>query len=169
MPYFLRKMPVKTTLKSRVLDDKDRQILMILQENGRESLTSIAKKVKLSIDSVNNRMKSMQEKEVFYPRIQINPRVIGFPLIADIKIKLKNITEKDREGFIAYLNSHPRVIELLTVMGDFDFTCVLIAKDTNELNKLSTEIRQKYSHMIDDWKGILVLKAHKFEYYDLTH
>jgi len=169
MPYFLRKMPVKTTLKSRVLDDKDRQILMILQENGRESLTSIAKKVKLSIDSVNNRMKSMQEKEVFYPRIQINPRVIGFPLIADIKIKLKNITEKDREGFIAYLNSHPRVIELLTVMGDFDFTCVLIAKDTNELDKLSTEIRQKYSHMIDDWKGILVLKAHKFEYYDLTH
>src|SRR3989344_2488557 len=135
MPYFLRKMPVKTTLKSRVLDDKDRQILMILQENGRESLTSIAKKVKLSIDSVNNRMKSMQEKEVFYPRIQINPRVIGFPLIADIKIKLKNITEKDREGFIAYLNSHPRVIELLTVMGDFDFTWVLIAKDTNELDK----------------------------------
>jgi len=44
MPYFFFKMPVEMSLKSRILDKKDRQILMILQDNGRESLTNIAKK-----------------------------------------------------------------------------------------------------------------------------
>ncbi len=161
-------MPVKTALKSRILDEKDKQILMILQENGRESLTNIAKKVKLSIDSVNNRIKEMQRKGIFYSRIFIEPSKIGFPLIADIKIKLQNITEEDKNKFIGYLVRHPRITELLSIMGDFDLTCVIIAKDTNELEQISTEIRQKYSHIIADWKAVLVLKSHKFEYYDLT-
>ena len=160
-------MPVETTLKSRVLDEKDKKILMILQENGREQLTNIAKKVNLSIDSVHKRIKEMQRKGIFESGIFIEPRAIGFPLIADIKIKLQNITEKQKEQFINYLKGHKRVIELLSVMGDFDLTCVLIAKDTNELDEISTEIRQKYSNLIADWKGILVLKTYKFEYYDL--
>jgi len=161
-------MPVKTTLKSRVLDEKDRKILMVLQGDGRTSLTVIAKKVGLSIDSVHKRMKEMKRKEVYSSGIFIDPRRIGFPLVADIKIKLRNITEKEKENFIKHLIGHPRVIELLSVMGDFDLTLVLIAENTDELDRISTEIRQKYSEMIADWKGFLVLKTHKFEYYDLS-
>ena len=160
-------MPVKKSLKSRVLDEKDSKILMILQENGREQLTTIAKKVRLSIDSVHKRIKEMQRKEIFKPTIFIDPRTIGYPLITDIKIKLKNVSEQERERFIDYLKMHERVTELLAVMGDFDFTCVLIAKDSNELEKISTEIRQKFKSLIDEWKGILVLKTYKFEEYSL--
>lgn len=161
-------MPVKTKLSSRVLDDKDKKILMILQENGREQLKSIASKVNLSIDSVHKRIKEMKKKGIFHAGIFINPRAIGFPLIMDIKIKLKNIKEDQKKKFIDYLIDHPRIIELLSIMGDFDLTCVIIAKDTNELEEISMQIRQKYSEIIDDWKSVLILKTHKFEYYDLS-
>ena len=161
-------MPVKTSLKSRILDDKDKKILMILQQNGRESLTIIAKKVNLSIDSTHKRIKEMQKKGVFHAGIFIDPRVIGFPLLMDIKIKLRNLSESEKEKFIGYLKSHKRVIDLLAVMGDFDLTCVLIAENTEELDKISTEIRQKYSEMIADWKAVLILKTYKFEEYDLN-
>ncbi len=160
-------MPHKTKLSSRILDEKDKKILMILQENGREQLKSIANKVGLSIDSVHKRIKEMLRKGIFETGIFIEPRVMGFPLVADVKIKLRNITEEQKKKFIKHLVEHPRVIELLSIMGDFDFTCVLIAKDTNELEEISTEIRQKHSDMIADWKSVLVLKTHKFEYYDL--
>lgn len=161
-------MPVKTTLKSRPIDDKDRKILMILQEDGRAQLTTIAKKVGLSIDSVHKRIKEMQRKNIFEAGIFIEPRNIGFPLLMDVKIKLRNISTNEKEEFIQYLVDHKRVIDLLSIMGDFDLTCVLIAKDTNELDSISTEIRQKYSNMIADWKAMLILKTHKFEFYDLT-
>ena len=161
-------MPVDTKLSSRVLDDKDRKILMILQKNGREQLTVIAKKVGLSIDSVHKRMKEMQKKGVYGSGIWIEPRVIGFPLIMDVKVKLRNISEKQKDSFIDYLKNHKRVIDLLSVMGDFDLTCVLVAKDTGELDSLSTEIRQKFSEIIADWKAVLILKTHKFEEYDLS-
>ncbi|MBW3003374.1 Lrp/AsnC family transcriptional regulator [Candidatus Woesearchaeota archaeon] len=160
-------MPRKQALKSRILDKTDRKILMILQENCRESLTNIAKKVGLSIDSVNKRMKEMTAKGVYEPTILINPRIIGFDIVADIKIKLKNVTEEDKRKFIGFLKEYDRCTELLEVMGDWDFTCVLIAKDSNELTAISTEIRQRFSNLIADWKGIFVMKLHKFEEYKL--
>ena len=158
-------MPVKFALKSRIIDDKDKKILHVLQENGREQLNKIAKKVGLSIDSTHKRIKIMIEKGIFTPTILIDPRVIGFHLIADVKIKLKNVSQKALDDFISHLKKHPRCIELLSIMGDYDFTLVLIAKDGDELEKLSTEIRQKYKDLIDEWKSNLVLKAHKFEEY----
>jgi len=160
-------MPVKTKLSSRALDDKDKKILMILQANGREQLTTIAKKVNLSIDSVHKRIKEMQKKEIFGASIWIEPRNIGFPLVADIKIKLRNMNEEEKQTFIKYLTNHPRVIDLLSILGDFDLTCVLIAKDTNELDEISTKIRQKFKDIIADWKAVLILKTHKFEQYSL--
>ncbi|HUS50780.1 MAG TPA: Lrp/AsnC family transcriptional regulator [Candidatus Paceibacterota bacterium] len=160
-------MPIKTTLKSRALDEKDKKILMLLQKDGRMQLTEISKKVNLSIDSVHKRIKEMQKKEIFFTGIFIDPRKIGFPLLADIKIKLKNISKEEREKFIEYLINHKRCIDLLAIMGDYDFTCVLIAKDSNDLEEISTEIRQKFKELILEWKGMLILKTYKFEYYDL--
>lgn len=160
-------MPVNQALKSRIIDDRDRKILMILQDNCRERLTNIAKKVGLSIDSVNKRIKHMMAINVFKPVALINPRVLGFDIIADIKIKLRNVTEEEKKKFISFLKEYDRCTELLEVMGDWDFTCVLIAKDSNELTEISTEIRQRFSNLIADWKGIFVMKLHKFEEYRL--
>ena len=160
-------MPIKQKLSSRVIDDKDRKILMILQQNGRVQLKEISKQVGLSIDSVHKRIKEMMRKGVFSSTILIDPRVIGYPFIADIKIKLKNVSGEERDKFIEYLKKHERVTELLSVMGDYDFTCVLIAKDSNEFEEISTKIRQKFKEIIMEWKGILVLKTYKFEEYNL--
>jgi len=113
------------------------------------------------------KLKEMIKKGVFHPGIFIDPRVIGFPLVVDVKIKLRNITEKEKEKLLNHLANHSRIVELLSIMGEFDLTCVIVAKDTNEFDEISTQVRQKYSNMIADWKSTLVLKTHKFEYYDL--
>jgi len=160
-------MPVKQKLSSRIIDEKDKKILMVLQEDGRVQLKAISKKVNLSIDSVHKRIKEMKRKNVFRSTILINPRVIGYPLVADIKIKLKNVSEIKRQKFINYLQDHERCTELLSTFGDYDFTCVLITKDSNELEKISTQIRQKFKELILEWKGILVLSTYKFEEYSL--
>jgi len=44
---------------------------------------------------------------------------------------------------------------------------VIIAKDSNEFEDISTEIRQKFKDLIDEWRGMLILKTYKFEEYDL--
>ncbi len=160
-------MKKKIQEKSIILDEKDKQILNILQLNGREKLTAIAKRVSLSIDSVNNRLKRMSENQVFYPGIFIVPAAVGYPLTASVYIKLHNITDEEFDRFVNYLKNHPRVTSLMSVMGDYDMACVLMAKNTNELEEISRKIRLEFSNLISDWKALFVVKVHKFEYYQL--
>ncbi len=140
---------------------------MVLQEDGRESITNIAKKVGLSIDSVFNRVKELQRKGVFVPGIFIDPRVIGFQLIVDVRIKLHNITPEMKEQFVKHLSSHNRVTNLFSITGRYDFLCTIVAKDTIELEEILTTIRNKYKDYTQDWETTLFLKTYKLEKYDL--
>lgn len=160
-------MPHAPALKSRALDDIDRKILDILSQDSRTSLTSIARSVNRSIDSVNKRIKELRRKGIFEFGVFIEPRNIGYPFVADVKIKLHNITQKEKDSFITYLKGHPHVIDLISLMGDFDFTAVVIAKDAKQLDHISTQVRQKYSTIIADWKAMLIIEQLKFEDYDL--
>jgi Lrp/AsnC family transcriptional regulator, leucine-responsive regulatory protein len=150
------------------LDDKDRKIIMILQENARESLTVISRKIGLSVDAVHQRIKKMRKVNVFMQSVLVNPVAIGYPLMADIKIKIKDASEKDVNSFVAYLKSHHRVVELMQILGDWDFTCVVLAKDANDLAEVTNEIRYKFNKYIADWRAMILLKHHKFEIYDMT-
>lgn len=151
------------------MDKKDKKLLMLLQENSRESLTNLAKKVDLSIDSTHKRLKKLIKTGIV-DRFGtfINPKVIGYDLVVDVKIKLHNVTEQEVKDIIGYLTKHPNCIELISVSGDFDLTCVLIAKNSKELNDLSYNIRQKFKNIIADWKTSFNLEVFKFEWYDFN-
>jgi len=149
------------------LDEKNCIILNLLQENCRISLTNIAKKVNLSVDSVKKRINKMIKKEIFYPKIQIRPRSLGFNNIVDIKIKVHNCNNQELEKFIEYLKKHPRIAEVFSVSGAWNFSIVLIAKDYKDLGEISTSIRNKFSKIINGWSESLTTTAYKFENYDL--
>ena len=153
--------------KTKELDEKDCLILNLLQENCRMSLTDISKKVGLSIDSVKKRIKRMIKDDIFFLKIQLRPRNFGFKNIVDIKIKLHNYSEKDIKEFIEYLKENPRVAEIFSISGDWNFTIVIIAKDAIDLGNVVESIRNKFSHIISDWSESLTTKAYKFENYDV--
>ncbi len=150
------------------LDAKDCKILDLLQENCRMPLTALAKEVGLSIDSVKKRMQKMIDKRIFYPKIQLRPRNFGFANVVDVRVKLQYGSEKDVEEFIAYLKSHPQVVELFSVAGEWDIAMVLIARDAIELGNLTATIRNKFGKLINSWTVSLTIKSYKFENYSMS-
>jgi len=157
----------KTLRKMEKLDEKDCLILNLLQENCRMSLTDISKKVGLSVDSVKNRIDRMIKYHIFFPKIQLRPRNFGFNDIVDVKIKLHNYTEEDIEEFIGFLEKNPRVAEIFSISGDWDFSIVIIAKDVEDLGRTSSMIRNKFNKIISGWSESLTTCAYKFESYDM--
>ncbi len=53
----------------------------------------------------------------------------------------------------------------MSMLGDYDIYLVIIAKDTEELDGIKMEIRQKFGSIIDEWKEVLVTKIYKLEEY----
>ncbi|MFA6888089.1 MAG: Lrp/AsnC family transcriptional regulator [Candidatus Woesearchaeota archaeon] len=149
------------------LDKKDRKILNLLQKDSRMMLKDIAKAVNLSIDSTHKRMKKMQNEGIYRSTILIDPIKIGYPLVVDIKIKLKDIDDEKLTTLMNYLKAHPNVIELFFASGDYDITAPIIARNYDELNEISLEIRKKFKDIISDWKSALNLKVYKFEEYNM--
>lgn len=151
-----------------VIDNKDCMILNILQENCRESLTNIAKKVGLSVDSTNKRIKKMQKNSIFHPRIQLRPRNFGFKNIVDIKIQLRYESKEKVDKFINYLISNPRVIEIFGNSGNSDLSVVIIAHDAIDLGKITNDIKYKFGNIINSWVETLTTHSYKFEEYDMS-
>ncbi|PIN75291.1 hypothetical protein COV18_03820 [Candidatus Woesearchaeota archaeon CG10_big_fil_rev_8_21_14_0_10_37_12] len=148
------------------LDDKDKKLLRKLQMDGRASLTTLAKIVSLSIDSTNKRIKKLYENGTIGRfSVFIDPKKAGYDLVANVQIKLQNVSEKELNEFLSYLKEHPNVTSLLTTLGHFDFTCVIIAKNTQELEKTYLTIRHKFKDLIADWQSVINLKCYKFEEY----
>ena len=140
----------------------------ILQYDGRISLTDLSKKINLSIDSTHKRLKKLIKQEIIFPTILIDPRKVGYPLIVDVKIKLKDIDEEKYKKLTTHLTKHPNVLSLFAVSGDYDLTAPIMAKDYNHLNKISLEIRGKFKDIIADWKSGFNTTVFKYEKLDFT-
>ncbi len=152
--------------KIRQLDEKDRRILNILGENARAKLTVIARQVQLSIDSTKKRIEKLEKDGVIAKyTIQPNPDKYGLSLGIHIYIKLMNVTKDRYDEFISTMKKNPRIIDLMSMLGDYDVYIVLLAKDTIELDKMKIEIKQKFSDIIADWKEVLVTQIYKLEEY----
>lgn len=149
------------------LDEKNCEILQILHKNCRASLTEIAKKVKLSVDSVNKRIQKMIKNNIFAPSVIIRNRYCGFNNVVEVKIKLQNLNEKEEfKKFISFLKEHPRVTEVFSISGEWDLSIVIIAKTAIEQGEITQEIRSKFSRIINSWSESLTIRAHKFEDYN---
>ncbi len=149
------------------IDQKDRQIMNLLQEDGRMTLKEIGKKVGLSIDSVNKRVKKLLETNKMHIGAFINPKALGYELVAGVSVKISNASEEQRNNFIDYLVKSPHTIEVITTLGEFDIICVFIAKNTEDLDTIYRHIRSQFKDIIADWESSINLKVHKFEEYCL--
>ncbi|MCD6575811.1 MAG: winged helix-turn-helix transcriptional regulator, partial [Nanoarchaeota archaeon] len=93
------------------IDEKDRRIIAILSKNGRETLVNIAKEVKMSVDAVRIRIKKLVKSGVISGfTIVKSYKKLGYPLKADILVKLQNFTTKSLDEFINYLKKIPQII-----------------------------------------------------------
>lgn len=152
----------------RNLDKTDCQILNILEDNCRESLTVISKKVGLSIDSVKKRLNRLQENKIFHSKIQLRPPYFGFSNVVDVKIILNSHDNNTVNRLISYLQNNPRVVEIFRISGNWDLSIVIISKDSADYCQLVSQIKKEFGFLFSSWVESTTLDSYKFEKYDLV-
>lgn len=160
-------MPEKPEILRKV-DEKDKQILVILAKNSRQTLTKIAKEVKLSVDSIKTRIEKLKESGIITGfTILKSYKLLGYPLKASFLIKLYNISEEKMNNFIDFLKRQPRIIILNAVVGTFDLEIVVIAKSSSDLENISRKIRTQFTDIIADWQTNIITESYKLEEFEL--
>jgi len=104
------------------LDEKDRAILRLLQENAKATVRELALKVHLSPTPVHERIKRMEDCGVIFQYAAlVNPAKVRKALIVICYVSLKEHNKKSGSKFIKTILELPEIIECYNISGDFDF------------------------------------------------
>ena len=112
------------------LDEKDRQILRLLQENAKITVREIATRVHLSTTPVHERIKRMEDAGVIlqYATL-VNHSRVKKGLMVICYVSLKEHSKKSGAKFIRTINELSEVIECYNISGEFDFMLKVVAEN----------------------------------------
>ncbi len=127
------------------LDETDIKILNHLQDNGRAQRNTIAEIVHLSVPSVSERMRKLEEKGLIanYHAI-LDAKKFNFDITAFIFVEVDG--SERYPSFVNQVTLHPEVLECHSITGDGSHVLKVRTKNTESLEKLLS--------LIQTWDGV---------------
>ena len=118
------------------LDDIDRRILRLLQQNARLSNAELAQKVGLSVSPTWRRVRALEEAGVItgYQAL-VDPAAVGLPVNVFVHVSLEKQVEAALEAFEAAIRRHPEVMECYLMTGDADYLLRVVVPDLSEYER----------------------------------
>ncbi len=150
--------------KNVKLDLKDKKILLLLSENSRIPLTQIAKKVMLSRDAVDYRIKRLQEKGIILAFVpNFNYAKLGFQTF-HIFLLLDELDEYKQKELIKNLKIHANVLSVIEYNDRWDLEIVLLAEDIIEFDKIISDISEISPDIILEKDKLEVIRRYNYDY-----
>jgi Lrp/AsnC family leucine-responsive transcriptional regulator len=123
------------------LDDIDIQILKLLQDDGRKKLNALAEEVSLSIPSVRERLKKIENQGLITAyHALIDHKKIGLDITAFVRINIRGSAYY--EHLIALIRDLEEVQELHSITGDGSHLIKVRTKNTSTLEQLLSKIQK---------------------------
>ncbi|MFA5529104.1 MAG: Lrp/AsnC family transcriptional regulator [Thiohalomonadaceae bacterium] len=120
------------------LDRYDRQILQVLQQDGRISNQDLADRIGLSPSPCLRRVRALEEAGIIAGyRALVDARRLGLSLMALIHIAMDRHTPERFARFEAQVEAMPEVLECLLVTGqDADYQLKVLVQDMDAFQAL---------------------------------
>jgi len=149
---------------SSLLDKKDLDILKLLQEDARISIADISRKTGIQRDSVIYRIKKMQKEKIIKSfQTMVDFKSMGFALSGILSVTLYNHNHEKEKSFIDFLEKHQNITEIKRISGKWDFNITMISKSLEDLNKIISQIRIKFSEIIKEYEASPIIQEYKSE------
>ncbi len=143
-----------------MLDDLDRQIISILQYDGRTPFTTIAAELDTTEGTVRRRVKQLTENGLMQIVAVVEAHNLGFDEAAMIGISVQSNLVSSIAEEIAKL---PEVSYLFQAAGDFDLIAEVFCRDREHfVSFLNDELQQIEG--IERTQSFMMLKMHKLSY-----
>lgn len=139
------------------MDKTDLQIIEILQKDGRQAYTEIAKQLEISEGTVRNRIARLLDRKIVQVIGLIDPYKLNYDAPAMIGISVDPPKLESAAEAIALL---PEVSYLVMVSGEFDLIVEVMCRNREEL---ATFLNQKLHKIagINRTQTFLILKTFK--------
>jgi Lrp/AsnC family leucine-responsive transcriptional regulator len=127
----------------RMIDEMDRRILSLLQQDARLPNAEIARRVGMAPSATLERLRKLEERGVILGyEVRLDPKKLGLGLTAFIFIRAQGKNGEAEVG--ERLKAHPNVLEVHHIAGEDCFLAKVRATDTDDLGRM---LRTEFSSM----------------------
>jgi DNA-binding Lrp family transcriptional regulator len=120
-------------------DRIDRQIMALLQEDGRMTNVELAERVGLTAPPCLRRVRALEERGAIRGyHAALDPAWFGYSITVFAMVSLKSQAESDLEAFEAHVANIPEVRECHMLNGEIDFILKIVATDLKSFQQLLT-------------------------------
>jgi DNA-binding Lrp family transcriptional regulator len=114
------------------VDDVDRKIIRLLQDDARKSFNKIAEGLGIAVGTAYNRVKNLEDKGILKGyTIMLDSAKLGYGLTSLILIEAEGRYLPDVEKELANLDE---VISIYDITGDYDIAVIARFKNRSALN-----------------------------------
>jgi len=119
------------------LDEKDRAILRLLQENGRMKASELGKRIGLTQPATWRRVKRLQESGILIgQRARLNKESLGFGVTVFLGVKLATKGRVALADFERAVSAIPEVQLVQHVLGLYDYRLKVVARDLADFERV---------------------------------
>src|SRR3954453_22291525 len=132
------------------LDTVDRQMLAILQSEGRISNAALAERLHLSPSPCLRRLRTLEQDAIIAGDCAVldRPRLgLGLPVFVELKVD--SHSDRTAAAIAQALNAAPEVISAHIVSGPADFRLEIVVADLADYERLLFETLLKLPHVSD--------------------
>ena len=121
------------------LDRKEREILHLLQTEGRISNVELAERVGLSESPCFRRVKRLEEEGFIQGYFaHLDQRKLGLQVTAFVQVSLEK-DDKSQAAFLSLVKAEEHIIECHAMSGSHDFLLKVVAHNMDHFSELSMQ------------------------------
>lgn len=121
------------------LDDIDLKILQVLQEEGRITNVTLAKRVGITAPPCLRRVRALEDAGYINGyHADLDASALGFDLVVFAMVGLHSQAETDLQAFEELVGGWPMVREAYMLNGEIDFILKIVARDINHFQTFLT-------------------------------
>jgi len=144
------------------VDDIDRTILSLLQENADIPGKAIADAVNLSTSAVERRINKLKQDGVIEKIVAVvSPKAVDRALSILVELEIQNEHRHTLEQFQRWLHRAPEIQSCWYVTGDMDFVLLVAVCDLDEYNAFIDRLMTEQQALVRKYKSLIALKTVK--------
>ena len=126
-------------MESTRLDDFDREILRVLQADGRLSIQELSDRVGLSPSPTSRRVKALEDRGLIrgYAAL-IDEAKLGYAVSVFVSVRLNRQVDEKLATFEAAIAGFPEVVDCWLMTGNRDYLLRVVTADLAEFEQFLT-------------------------------
>ncbi len=140
------------------LDEYDKKLLRLLQQNNRLTTEELSKKINLSQSAVQRRMTKLRDEKIIEADVSIvSPLAAGIGITCVVDIILHEGSSKAIDKFKTAMQQCTEVAQCYYVTGTYDFVLIVNTRDMRHFEEFSKKqlmdnanLKHFYTHVVMD-------------------